>query len=376
MSRAAVDTGQAPPRAGMPALDASAETLSFFEFWPPSLFYLPIPFYWAWLTLKHGSSTLPTAANPDIEIGGLIGESKYDVFEQITGTARDLVPPYTRIDRTDGGDGVAMTLTRALARMRAAGLTFPVVAKPDLGMRGAGVQVARDRADLAAYIAAFPAGARFVLQELVEAEGEAGVYYVRRPGEPAGRLFSLTLKYFPYVTGDGRTTLRHLIERSPRAGRIAHLYLDRHQARLDDIVPEGQAVRLAFAGSHSRGAIFRNGHEHITPAMSAAFDRVSKSMGEFYMGRFDVRFEDFEALKAGHGFKIIEVNGAGGEATHIWDSRTRLRDAYATLFEQFRLLFEIGAENRQRGFEPTTPLGLIRAHLYQRRLTKAYPLTH
>ena len=260
--------------------------------------------------------------------------------------------------------------------MRTAGLTFPVVAKPDLGMRGAGVQVARDRADLEAYIAAFPAGARFVLQELVKAEGEAGVYYVRRPGEPAGRLFSLTLKYFPYVTGDGRTTLRHLIERSPRAGRIAHLYLDRHQERLDDIVPEGQAVRLAFAGSHSRGAIFRNGHEHITPAMSAAFDRVSKSMGEFYMGRFDVRFEDFEALKAGHGFKIIEVNGAGGEATHIWDSRTRLRDAYATLFEQFRLLFEIGAENRQRGFEPTTPLGLIRAHLYQRRLTKAYPLTH
>ena len=36
------------------------------------------------------------------------------------------------------------------------------------------------------------------------------------------------------------------------------------------------------------------------------------------------------------------------EATHIWDASATLPDAYVTLFEQFRILFEIGAANRRR----------------------------
>jgi hypothetical protein len=52
------------------------------------------------------------------------------------------------------------------------------------------------------------------------AEGEAGIFYCRRPGQPQGRIISITPKYFPYVTGDGWRTLRQLILGDARAERM------------------------------------------------------------------------------------------------------------------------------------------------------------
>ncbi|MEO1083738.1 MAG: D-alanine--D-alanine ligase, partial [Acidobacteriota bacterium] len=116
----------------------------------------------------------------------------------------------------------------------------------------------------------------------------------------------------------------------PRAGRIAHVYLPRHRDRLDRVIPRGRAFRLAFAGSHSRGTIFRDGGHYITPEMTAAFDKIADDIPEFYFGRFDVRFDKLEDLRAGRDFRIVEINGAGGEATHIWDRRTPILRAYRT----------------------------------------------
>ncbi len=364
------------PNAGMPPLDETAGRISWFEFAPPRLFYTPIALYCGWLSLRHFGPTLLTNCNPALPFSGLVGESKYQVLSEVKGASRDLVPDYVSILRWGGEGGLERTLDDATKAMQQAGLSFPIVAKPDIGMRGVGVQLAHTEADLRQYVETFPAGANFMLQTLVDEEGEAGVFYVREPGEDKGRITSLTLKYFPRVTGDGKSTLKELILNDSRAGKLAHIYLDRHQKRLDDVIPVGESVRIAFAGSHSRGTIFRNGNAEITDAMTGAFDEIAKSVGEFYIGRFDVRFGDFEALKEGKGFRIIEINGAGGEQTHIWDSRTTLREAYKALLMQFGALYRIGAKNRRRGFKPTSLPGLVRAWLGEKKLTKHYPITH
>lgn len=364
------------PHAGMPPLDASAGRTSWFEFAPPHLFYTPVALYCGWLSLRYFGPTLLTNCNPALPFSGLVGESKFQVLSEVKGTARDLVPDYVSILRWGGDGGLDRTVNDAVKAMAEAGLKFPIVAKPDIGMRGVGVQLAHSEDELRAYAESFPAGANFMLQTLVDEEGEAGVFYVREPGEEKGRITSLTLKYFPRVTGDGKSTLRELIMQDSRAGKLAHIYLDRHQQRLNDVVPNGESIRLAFAGSHSRGTIFRNGNDEITNAMTEAFDEIAKSVGEFYIGRFDIRFGDFDALKNGHGFKIIEINGAGGEQTHIWDSRTTLREAYSALMQQFGALYRIGARNRTRGHKPTPLRELIRAWLGEKKLTKHYPLTH
>lgn len=298
----------------MPPLDP-APALSPFEFWPQWLFYPPV---WVWavlLMLRHRSIRAPLAANPSFPAGGLVGESKCAILDLVGPEARCWFAPHIGFERTCAS--AIDDLARARTALEAAGLALPLVAKPDLGCRGAGVRPVRTDPELLAYLEGFPAGARIVFQSLVDGDGEAGVFWARAPGEPAGRIISLTLKNFPQVIGDGRSTLRELILRDPRAGRIAHLYFDRHADRLDRIVPQGHRVRLAFAGSHSRGAIFRDGTHLVTPAMDARFAGIASAIPEFWFGRFDVRFERFADLQAGTGFRILEVNGAGAEATHI-----------------------------------------------------------
>src|SRR3546814_9271367 len=76
------------------------------------------------------------------------------------------------------------------------------VCSSDLGY---GVRLVRGPAELGAYLEGFPAGEAFILQDYVDWQGEAGVLYVRLPGEPAGRIFSLGFRSFPHVVGDGRS---------------------------------------------------------------------------------------------------------------------------------------------------------------------------
>lgn len=356
----------------MPPLDP-APPLSRFEFWSPRLFYLPV---WAWaalLAIRHRGIRLPLIANPGLPASGLVGESKSHVLDGAGDEARRWIAPYTTVMRD--ASAPAEAAASAMMALKKAGLSLPVVAKPDLGCRGAGVRPVRSAAELATYLDGFPAGQTIVLQRLADVEGEAGVFYVRAPGAAQGRIFSLTLKHFPHVEGDGEATLRRLIAHDPRAGQLAHLYHSRHAARLDQVVPAGERVRLAFAGSHSRGAIFRDGARHVTDALERRFDAIARDIPEFWFGRFDVRFGDFEAFRRGEDLTIVEINGAGAEATHIWDSRTRLRDAYATLFRQFGLLWSIGAANRRRGFRPEPWRAFLRRWLNERRLISTYPPT-
>jgi len=375
-------TGQRPHQ-GMPPFDESGAPLSFFEFWPMWAFYPPIVFYVAWLMVRYRGILLPTVANPSFPGGGFVGESKAEILQLAMQHTPEWVAPFVLLDRPmalkgDGGGSMPSLdaeVAHALDVLHGAGLSLPVVAKPDLGCRGAGVQLVRSVDKLRSYLAAFPRGARLLLQAYVPFEGEAGIFYCRIPGQAKGRIISITLKYFPHVYGDGRRSLRELILDDPRAGRLPHLYLRRHAARLEEIPASGEAVRLAFAGSHSRGAIFRNGNALVTPAMEARFDAIAQRLPEFYFGRFDIRFADFAAVQAGETFTIVEANGAGAESTHIWDRRTTLVQAWGDLMRQYRLLFQIGRANRDRGFKPLSLREFRRWHRREKELTPLYPAT-
>ncbi len=360
------------PHAGMPPLDASADKTSLFEFWPMALFYFPVVLYIGWLILRFRGLMLPTASNPDLPFSGLVGESKTEVLNQVDGDARDWVAAYARVRRT-GRDETVAKLDAARAEL---GLDYPVVLKPDIGMRGAGVQVAKTPDMLKAYVDAFPEGADIVLQYLIPYEGEAGLFYVREPGAKHGRITSLTLKYFPVVTGDGEKTLRQLILETPRAGKLFHLYAERFAGALDAPVEAGKTMRLAFAGNHSKGTIFRNGNAYINDALTERFDALARSVGEFYIGRFDVRFRDWDSFLRGENFQILEINGAGGESTHIWDSRTGLFEAWGVVMQQYRWIYQFGAINRARGFACSKPGELYKAWRHELAISKNYPTTH
>ncbi len=363
-------------RPAMPPLDAAGPPISFYEFWPMPAFYRPVFLYVLWLMARHRGINLPTIANPSFPGGGFYGESKAAILDLAVRAAPDWVAPFVSVERPEKPVDVEAETQAALQRLTDARLSLPVVAKPDLGCRGAGVQLLRTRADLTRYLQSFPRAATLILQRLADFEGEAGVFYVRKPGEARGRILSLTLKYFPRVMGDGRSTLRELILADPRAGKVPHLYLARHAERLDRVVPAGDPVRLSFSGSHSKGAIFRDGTHLITPAMEDRFDAIGRSIPGFHFGRFDVRFPSFDGLQRGDGFVIVEINGAGAEMTHIWDRRTPLLVAWRDVMRQYRLLFEIGRLNRDRGHRGQPLASFWRQYKREKALTAAYPPTH
>lgn len=346
--------------------------LSYFEFWPDWLFYTPVVAHWLALGLWFGDFSLPTAANPAIPTGGLCGESKLDILDQVGPDARALLAHSTGF--TTHAHDMRADVAAAEQAMQRAGLAWPVVAKPDIGCNGTGVRLLHDRTALHRYLDAYPRRTRVVLQEYIDQPHEAGLFYIRHPDEPAGRLTSITLKHAPCVTGDGRSTLRDLILGDPRAGRVPHLYLARLQDRLDDVPRQGETVRLVFVGNHCKGSIFEDGRHLATPALTAAIERLARAMPAFHFGRIDVRFTSVAALRRGEDFRVIEINGAGSEATHIWDRRTTLRDAWRAQFFHYGEAFRIGAANRALGFRPCGVAAMYRHWRHQKRLMAAYPM--
>lgn len=357
---------------GMPPLDPAKVRVAFSERIPPIIYYTPLLIQWLLLSLRHRSLTVPTAANPRIEAGGLIGESKSECMSMPASDASSWLARTTAIDARGPGD-LDHDVRQARIAMATVELDYPIVAKPDIGWRGFGVRRIENEIQLRDYLSGFPEGQRVILQDYVPWHGEAGVFYVRRPGRETGEIFSLTLRYFPFVIGDGVSDLRSLILANPRTRWKKSLLFEIHRDRLDSVPAPGEAVRLAIVGSNRVGGLYVDGNDLITPAMTLRIDEIAKSMPEFHFGRFDLRFETIEAFQAGEGFSIIEINGAGAEAVHIWDPDFPLSNAYRVLFTQQSLMFAIGAANRRRGFAPLSVMDLVRCQQRQQKLLPIYP---
>jgi len=230
------------------------------------------------------------------------------------------------------------------------------------------VAVVRSSEEVRTYLA--QAKGDVLAQEYVPGR-EFGVFYYRIPGEPGGRIFSITDKRMPSVTGDGRSTLETLILRGDRTVSIARFLLARHAARLWEVPAAGEVVPLVELGTHCRGAAFFDGTALQTPALLDAVEGISRSFKDagFWFGRYDVRTDSEEALQAGR-FRVIELNGASSEATSIYDPDHSLFDAYRTLRQQWRILFEIGDHNRATGTRPASfgeLFDLLRRHRAAKR---------
>ncbi|MCE9616225.1 MAG: VTT domain-containing protein [Lentisphaerae bacterium] len=323
------------------------------EFWPMWAVYPPVIAYLGYLACKFRSLTVFTAANPGIPAGGFIGEPKADILGRLT-HAGGAVACF-RLIVPDGGPGAMM------AKFQAArgdlGLAYPVVLKPDAGQRGEGVAIVRTDAQAAAYFGRKPG--RTLLQAYAPGQ-EFGVFYYRYPHEPHGHIYSVTEKRIPFVVGDGRRKLADLILRDDRAVCMAEFYLNRNRERLDVVIPDGEAVPLADIGNHCRGAVFLNGDWVVTPAFEAEIDRISRGFEGFFFGRYDIRTPDVAAMQQGRDFKIVELNGVTSEATHIYDPGHSIWYAYGVLMRQWRIAFEIGAQNRARGAPCVSALALWR----------------
>lgn len=310
--------------------------LTNWEYWPFGILQFPIFFYYGWLSLRARSLLFFTASNPGITMGGMFGESKYDILAKIPA---HLKPKTIVIEKHKSVDEVLQILDDH-------GYSFPVIFKPDLGERGFMVKRISGAKDIEDYIR--DVRVRFLVQELVDLPLEFGVFYSRRPSEEQGRVTSIVMKEMLSVTGDGKSTLAELILDKPRAKlqfpKLKLAYAD----QLDSVIENGRTIELVSIGNHALGTKFLNGNHLITGKLSSSFDAISKSIDGFYFGRFDLRCEILQDLEHGN-VKIVELNGCGAEPAHIYDPDFKFFDAVFVLVSHWRTIFEIAMENRRRG---------------------------
>lgn len=313
------------------------------EFWPVGLFYIPVVIRVIFLMIRYRSMTVFTAANPSMPHGGFLGESKSKILDNLR-TAGNRVAKYTVIDAADSPVCNLETISRRLKEQE----TFlPAVVKPDRGHRGAGVRICRTRDDIRN--CPVESNVPLIVQEYIPGR-EYGVFYFRYPGDDSGRIFSVTSKIMPEVTGDGVHTLEELILRDRRAVCMSEQYFNHHLNDLGRIPAEGESIKLVEIGTHCRGAVFLDGSRLITPDLTKTIDTVARSDPGFFFGRFDLRVPDEESLAAGRNIKILELNGVTSESTNIYDPGISLWQAYRILFRQWEIAFRIGAMNVAEGY--------------------------
>ncbi len=333
---------------------------------PKSLLCIPLVLHWLYLSVRYRSLTLPSSMNPRIETGGLAGESKSACLAQIAEAFAPWVAPWCVV--ASGEDA-------GIARV-AAGLEFPLVAKPDIGWCGYGVRRVDDDSALARYAAEVPAGAAFILQRMIVAPGEAGLLYIREPGEARGTVAAMTLRHTPYVTGDGQHSVAALVDADSRyRGHAATYAACLGSAAYERVPVAGERVMLTTIASLRIGARYEDASAKITATLAARIDAIALSMGDFHYGRFDVRFDGLASLLSGD-FSIIEVNGAGSEAIQFWDPALTIGEAFRGVFAKQRQIFTLGDAMRRRGYRPVGAAGLARAWVRQQRFLSGFPTSN
>jgi hypothetical protein len=318
------------------------------EYWPFGILQFPIFFYYPWLSLKARSFTFFSASNPGIVMGGMFGESKYDVLQLIPERIR---PKSILISQ-------ATSLNQLELLLGQNGFSFPLIFKPDIGERGYMVRRVNNFSDAQKYLEEM--NYDFIVQEFVDLPLEFGVFYSRHPSESRGRVTSIVMKEMLSIEGDGVSSIQELILRKERAKLQWVSLRKRYNGRLAEVLPAGEKMEIVSIGNHCLGTKFINSNHLITEELNRNFDEIGKSIPGFFFGRFDLRCESVKELEKGN-IMVMELNGCGAEPAHIYDPSFSFWKAVTVLLAHWKSIYTISQQNRKSG---TPYLSLREAFVY------------
>jgi hypothetical protein len=311
--------------------------LTNYEYWPWWTLYLPALPIWLWNAMRTRSFTYFTAVNPGLKSGGFYNESKKDILDSIP---NEYKPATMLVD-------LKSPLFPQIQH-----LSFPLIAKPDIGERGNGVAKIQNLIELEVYH--LNAEADYILQEYVDFKLELAVFYSRMPGQNKGKITSVTQKEFLSVVGDGVHSFKQLIEKSDRA-RFQTLKLQEKYSKLwDSILPNGQRIELESIGNHCRGTRFINANYMINKELEKVFDTIADQILGFDYGRYDLRVRSLEDLYEGKNIRIVELNGVNADPAHIYDNSHGYWASIQDIVKHWLRIGDIAKVNLNKGFKAIT----------------------
>ncbi len=308
------------------------------EYWPMWMIYGPIIPVWLYYALRTRSLFFFNTSNPTFKNGGMAMESKKDIYNLIP---EQFIPRTILVETSDHSRAVLNKISRA-------GIRFPFIAKPDIGMKAFAVAVIHNEEELWEYASKLEGP--YLIQHLIKYPKEIGIFYYRFPKEEKGHISGMVEKEFLTVTGDGVNSIRTIVQNESRGAMRMKALQKLHGDRLDAVLMLGEKFILVPYGSHTRGARFFDVTNELNENLLQTIDKICRKVPGFYYGRLDVRYNTMEELSVGKNFSIIEINGAGSEPTHIYDTRHSIFYAWREIIRHWKILFRISKLNNARGY--------------------------
>lgn len=310
--------------------------LFHWEYWPFHIVYAPVYFYWLWLCIKARSFFFFNTANPTIRNGGFLMESKKEIY--------DLLPKgsYPQTILVQSGAMDTSSFSEILYQY---GLQFPLILKPDIGMRGLGVKKICCIEDWKAYHAASKVD--YLVQPFIPYNKEVGIFYYRLPGQKEGVITGIAGKELLSVKGNGRDNLEELLRKEQRFLLQLPSLRKQFGVGLSEILQNEEERIIVPYGNHSRGARFLDITNRLTPELLDTINTLCRSIPGFYYGRLDIKYDNWKDLCAGKKFSIIEVNGSGSEPAHIYDPKHSIFFAWKEIILHLRILYKVSRQNKK-----------------------------
>ncbi|MFK8006344.1 MAG: hypothetical protein AB8H03_08240 [Saprospiraceae bacterium] len=313
------------------------------EYYPVYIANIPTVFFWLYFGIRARALFFFSSVNPVIETGGVMGESKINIFNRM--------PEYS-IPKTIFIKKENATINSIITILLQKGIKFPFIAKPDVGERGFLVEKIEDKTDLKNYLKKITVD--FIIQDFIDSPLEISVLYYRMPDAEKGTITSVCIKKMLSVTGDGKSTIETLMENYPRAKFQLKRFQKDFPTMLLQIPKIDEEIILEPIGNHSRGTTFLNGNHHIDAQLIQVFDKIALQMEGIHYGRFDMKCESIELLRQGKAFKILEFNGIASEPAHIYDPKYSLINAYQDIFNHWKIIYKISKVQRKKGVKSMT----------------------
>lgn len=311
--------------------------LFHWEYWPFGVVYFPALFFWAYWAFKAKRIFFFLPSNPGIKNAGFLLESKKEIYNLID---KQHIPATILLSPS-------VSIGDIKEKMQQAGIQFPCIAKPDIGMKGLAVSLLKNDSDLGNYLSNIQLD--FLIQEFISWPEEAGIFYYKIPGENQGKISGIVSKEFLTITGDGESTLATLLKKNPRHQFQMTALQKLYGQKLNLVLAKGELKTLVPYGNHARGAKFTDTSYWTDAALTTVINSVCNNIPGFYYGRLDIKYNTLEELKQGINFSIIELNGAGSEPTHIYDPSHSLFFAWKEINRHYKILYQISIANHKLG---------------------------
>lgn len=312
------------------------------EYWSFNTIYGLLYPVFAWYCIRAGGKYFFSAANPTIVNGGFLMEEKQDIYPLIPS---QYYPAFFFVKAGAEVDEIEK-------KMQNHQFSFPLIAKPSIGMQGKAVKKIMNSDELKQYasICTFD----FLVQQLSPYQHEVGIFYYRMPGTEHGLVSGIVAKEPMKVTGDGESSLYQLICKEPRYILQINALQQMHGAGMQNVLKKGEEMILAPYGNHARGSKFLDWTEKADETLVRSMNEVCLQINGFYYGRLDVMYNDWNDLRNGKNFHIIELNGAGSDPTHMYDPKHSILFAWKETLKHWRILFRVSKLNHSKGYSYMT----------------------